>query len=126
MNDKQKNVSEEMNDVEMIIGKILRIGVIISAVVMGIGLILLFVTQTTGYPANTFPDTFRSIFTGTIALKPYAIMMFGVFLLILTPILRVVVSIYSFWVEGDKLYVIITTIVLVILAISFVFGIVTR
>ncbi len=55
--------------------------------------------------------------------KPYSIMMLGIFCLILTPILRVVVSIYSFYKEHDMLYVVITSIVLIILMISFVFGI---
>ena len=48
--------------------------------------------------------------------------MFGIFLLILTPVLRVIVSIYAFAKEGDRLYVVITTIVLVILIIGMAIG----
>ena len=54
--------------------------------------------------------------------KPFAIIMLGLFLLILTPVLRVVVSIYAFAVERDTLYVAITTIVLIILVIAMVIG----
>ena len=55
-------------------------------------------------------------------LKPYAVLMLGIFLLILTPVLRVVVSIYAFAKEGDRLYVTITTIVLIILIIGTTIG----
>lgn len=119
----KEQTTEEMADVQLIIGKILRLGVIISATVMIIGLLLLIVKGNGGYPNNAFPTDFTEIWLGIAQLKPYAIMMLGIFLLILTPVLRVVVSIYSFYREGDNLYVVITTIVLVILGISFVFGI---
>ncbi|AFS00820.1 DUF1634 domain-containing protein [Lentilactobacillus buchneri] len=119
----KEQMTEEMADVQLIIGKILRLGVIISATVMIIGLVLLIVKGNGGYPHNAFPTDFTQIWAGIAELKPYAIMMLGIFLLILTPVLRVVVSIYSFYREGDSLYVWITTIVLVILGISFVFGI---
>ncbi len=49
-------------------------------------------------------------------------MMLGIFLLILTPVLRVVVSIYAFIKENDKLYAWITTVVLVILVIAMLIG----
>lgn len=114
--------AQEMHAVEKIIGRILRVGVILSAVVILIGLILLLVTGATGYAGNTFPVQPMAILRGAAALKPYAIMMLGVFLLILTPVLRVVVSIFAFAKEGDHLYVWITVIVLVILAISMVIG----
>ncbi|AEB73993.1 DUF1634 domain-containing protein [Lentilactobacillus buchneri] len=119
----REQMTEEMADVQLIIGKILRLGVMISATVMIIGLVLLIVKGNGGYPHNAFPTDFTQIWAGIAELKPYAIMMLGIFLLILTPVLRVVVSIYSFYREGDSLYVWITTIVLVILGISFVFGI---
>lgn len=119
----KEQMTEEMADVQLIIGKILRLGVMISATVMIIGLVLLIVKGNGGYPHNVFPTDFTQIWAEIAELKPYAIMMLGIFLLILTPVLRVVVSIYSFYREGDSLYVWITTIVLVILGISFVFGI---
>ncbi|GAA3200908.1 DUF1634 domain-containing protein [Lentilactobacillus kefiri] len=122
-NNSNKQTNEEMADVQLIIGKILRLGVMISATVMLIGLLLLIVKGNGGYPNNAFPTDFTDIWIGIVQLRPYAIMMLGIFLLILTPVLRVVVSIYSFHQEGDHLYVVITTIVLIILGISFVFGI---
>ncbi|WP_409022000.1 DUF1634 domain-containing protein [Dellaglioa sp. P0083] len=121
MNEKN-NTSAEMAKIELMIGQILRIGVFISAIIMIIGLILSLVTGSTGYPGNTFPTSFSAIISGIVALKPYAIMMLGLFCLILTPILRVVISIYAFYKEKDYLYVKITVIVLVILIAGFFIG----
>ncbi|AVK62277.1 DUF1634 domain-containing protein [Lactobacillus sp. CBA3605] len=119
----QKNSKvAEMQQVERLIGRILRIGVIVSALVIGLGLILMVMRGNGGYPNGIQPTGFRSIFNGVIALKPYAVIMLGLFLLILTPTLRVVVSIYAFAIEKDHLYVWITTLVLVILIIASVIG----
>ena len=117
-----KETQEEMNRMEIIIGKIMRIGVAIAAIVMLIGYLLLMFKHSTGYPGGTFPTTLTAIWQGVIQLKPYALMMAGIFLLILTPALRVEISIYSFFKEKDKLYTVVTTIVLIILLISFFLG----
>ncbi|MHA8110125.1 DUF1634 domain-containing protein [Lactobacillaceae bacterium Melli_B4] len=123
MKNNQKQLNQEMNNIELIIGKILRIGVIISATIMIIGWLLLVITGKSGYNGNFHPTSFKVIFTGVLELKPYAIMMLGIFCLILTPVLRVVVSIYSFYKDHDLLYVWITTFVLIVLIISFIIGI---
>lgn len=119
---KDLKTKQEMDNMEVIIGKIMRIGVALAAIVMLIGYLLLFVKHSTGYPGNQFPTTLTAIIQGTIQLKPSAIMMAGIFLLILTPALRVATSIYSFFKEKDHLYTIVTTIVLIILIISFIIG----
>ncbi|CAM2809868.1 DUF1634 domain-containing protein [Fructilactobacillus fructivorans] len=108
--------------IEQLIGKIMRIGVIISVIIMLFGLVLYIVTGTTGFGSHYYLTSFSQLLKGIISLKPYSIMMLGVFALILTPVLRVVVSIYSFYKEHDKMYVIITTIVFIILLISFFLG----
>ncbi|MDV7719019.1 DUF1634 domain-containing protein [Pediococcus ethanolidurans] len=113
---------EEMNQIELIIGQVLRIGVLISAAVILVGVLLIVFTGQTGYSANVYPTTVNAIASGIVALKPFAIVMLGLFLLILTPVLRVVVSIYAFAKERDHLYVWITTFVLVILLIGMWIG----
>ncbi|MFH5811394.1 DUF1634 domain-containing protein [Companilactobacillus sp. FL22-1] len=120
---------EETRKVEVIIGQILRIGVITSAIVILIGIGLYFMNGS-GYPTVVkdgqtiieFPRRFSAIFAGIAAGKSYAVIMFGVFLLILTPVLRVIVSIYAFYKEHDTLYVVITTVVLVILMFAMFLG----
>lgn len=107
---------------EIFISKLLRIGVIASAFVIGIGLILLFATGKSGYPGSSFPTSLGDIFAGLAVFKPYAVILTGLLILILTPVLRVGVSIITFFKEKDYMYVIITTIVFVILLISFLLG----
>ena len=59
---------------------------------------------------------------GDLVLPHLAWLMTGLFLLILTPVLRVVASIVAFAKEGDKLYVAITTLVLIILIVAMFVG----
>ncbi|WP_343523878.1 DUF1634 domain-containing protein [Pedobacter sp.] len=110
-------------DVEKIIGKLLRFGVITASLVVLSGGILFLVQN--GNQAR--PDyhifkgeendfiTFKGIFMGLFTFKPMAIIQFGVLLLIITPIMRIVCSLFAFILEKDKLYVIITLIVLAII-----------
>ncbi|CAH0417644.1 DUF1634 domain-containing protein [Periweissella ghanensis] len=112
----------ELNQIERTIGKVLRVGVGLAGLVMLIGLVLLIITGKSGYPADTWPTSFSSILTGMTQLKPVAIMMFGLFLLILTPALRVIVSIFAFIKEADYIYVAITVLVLLILIFAIFVG----
>lgn len=112
----------EMAKIELVIGKILRIGVLVSATILIIGLLLSLLHGGTGYSEYQFPTTFTAIFQGIGELKAGAIIMLGLFCLILTPVLRVVVSIYAFAKEQDYLYVWITVLVLVILMIGMAIG----
>jgi uncharacterized membrane protein len=110
-------------DVEKIVGKLLRFGVITASLVVLLGGILFLVQNgTQGRPdyhifkgeKNDF-ITFDGIFMGLFTLKPMAIIQFGVLLLIITPIMRIVFSLFAFILEMDKLYVIITLIVLAVI-----------
>ncbi|MBC1936929.1 DUF1634 domain-containing protein [Listeria grandensis] len=121
MTDKS-TTDEEMHRVELVVSSLLRIGVMLSAGIILLGLILLMFTGTSGYPGTTYPTSLTAIFDGISHMKPYAIIMFGLFCLILTPVLRVVVSFVTFLKEKDYLYVGITAIVLIILTISFLIG----
>ncbi|WP_461213771.1 DUF1634 domain-containing protein [Lacticaseibacillus sp. GG6-2] len=113
---------KEIDDIEKIIGKIMQIGVLIAAAVLIIGLATLLITGNTGYATGVHPHSVSTILQGVVHLRPYAVMMLGIFLLILTPVLRVVVSIYAFIKEKDRLYAGITTIVLIILLVAMVIG----
>ncbi|QNN42840.1 DUF1634 domain-containing protein [Pedobacter roseus] len=110
-------------DVEKIVGKLLRFGVITASLVVLLGGIL-FLAQN---GMQVRPDyhifkgeenefiTFDGIFMGLFTFKPMAIIQFGVLLLIITPIMRIVFSLFAFILERDKLYVVITLIVLAII-----------
>ncbi|USS89293.1 DUF1634 domain-containing protein [Fructilactobacillus cliffordii] len=118
-----KPTTNEMQAVEQTIGKILRWGVIVAATIMIIGLLLYLMSGSLGVATHYHVKNFSELLQGLVTGKPYAVMMTGIFALILTPVLRVVVSIYSFYREHDSLYMVITSLVLVILLTSFWLGI---
>jgi uncharacterized membrane protein len=111
-----------VEEVEIIISKSLKIGVILSAAVIFIGFIMFLVTGRSGYPGSTFPTNLMLIFKGAAALKPYAIILTGLFILILTPVFRVGISVIVFLKEKDYIYVKITAVVFAILIVSFLLG----
>lgn len=114
--------SKDVEDLEIVISRAIKYGVIASAVIMLAGLMMFIITGVSGYPGDTFPTNLPAIFEGIITLKPYAIMMTGLFLLILTPVIRVGVSIIVFAKEKDYIFVKITLAVFIILIISFLLG----
>jgi uncharacterized membrane protein len=111
-----------IEDVEIVISKCLKIGVLFSAAVMFIGLLMFIITGNSGYPDNTFPTDILVVFDGLVSLKPYAVILTGLLILILTPVFRVGVSIIVFLKEKDYRYVKITALVFAILIISFLIG----
>jgi len=112
----------KIGEVELIVSKVLRIGVLISAGVILWGLVQLLITGVSGYPEGTYPVTLGHVIEGVADFKSVAIIQTGLFLLILTPVLRVASSLIVFLKEKDYLYVAITLTVLSILIISFVLG----
>lgn len=114
--------NEETQQVEIIISRCLQVGVLLSAIIIFAGLMLFIVTGKSGYPGSTYPTSPLAVFAGAALLKPYAVILLGLFILILTPVFRVGVSTIAFLKEKDYLYVGITLIVFVILIISFLLG----
>jgi uncharacterized membrane protein YfcA/uncharacterized membrane protein len=103
-----------------IIGWILQIGVILSAAIILIGLILLPI-----HPGGlsvqrllNFPQTLSQVGEGLLVLQPQAVIALGLLLLIAIPVIRVAASVIAFALEGDRKYVVITLIVLTILLCS--------
>lgn len=123
---------------ELIIAQILRIGVIVSFVIIVVGMAAMLITGQTGYQevrlddVNSlvryhaghpdFPDSFGAILTGLLAAKPYAIVGLGLVVLIAIPVLRVIVSVVAFARERDWVYMLITTFVLAMLILGLVLG----
>ncbi|MNR21344.1 hypothetical protein D3C85_1382420 [compost metagenome] len=112
-------------DIQVILGTLLRVGVIASmSVVLIGGLLYLFSDHAVLIDYRNFnPDksVFSSIPAILIGLKDLdskAIIQFGTLLLIFTPVARVVFSIFSFLIERDYLYVLIGLFVLSIILYS--------
>jgi uncharacterized membrane protein YfcA/uncharacterized membrane protein len=103
-----------------IIGWILQGGVMLSAALILLGLIL-FPFRPGGFSTArllAFPQTLGEVWAGLLILRPQAVITLGLLLLIATPVVRVAVSVVAFALERDRRYVVITLAVLAILMIS--------
>ena len=115
--------------VEQVVGRLLQIGVLIAAAVVLVGGVLLL-RQHGGAPAafSVFrgePAALRSvggIIRAAPSLDSTAIVQLGLLLLILTPIVRVAFTLLAFALQGDRTFVVVTAIVLVLLLVGLVFG----
>lgn len=112
--------------IETILGDLLRTGVIIAGSVVVIGAILFLVRHGSEIPSYHIfkPDRFnifdfRDLYNGVITFRSVSIMELGILLLIATPVMRVIFSVFAFAYEKDYLYVVFTVIVLLILIFSF-------
>ncbi|MGZ3599298.1 MAG: DUF1634 domain-containing protein [Ktedonobacterales bacterium] len=109
---------------ELIISGVLRGGVLLSAGLIAVGVITFYVNGAWRSPTagSTYPHTLASVWQGVLHGEPLAIISLGLLVLLATPVLRVIVSIVAFLLEGDWLYAAITTVVLLILVVSFFLG----
>jgi uncharacterized membrane protein len=114
---------------EQIIGNLLRTGVALAALVVLAGGIAFLIQNGKARPDyHSFrgePVDLRSvsaIVQDTASLSRRGIIQFGLLLLILTPIARVVFSVFAFAMEGDRMYVVITLLVLGVLLYSLLFS----
>lgn len=115
-------------DMQLIIGWLLRLGVIISVsiVIFGGMVYLLRHGHTTadyttfrGVPDFIYPP---GIIKGVFDFKARAIIQAGIILLIATPVLRVIFSAIGFLMEKDYLYIAISLLVLLIIIGSMLSG----
>ncbi|WP_456312521.1 DUF1634 domain-containing protein [Pseudomonas shirazensis] len=117
-------------DFQTIIGNLLRYGVWISLSVAFIGGIIYLMHHGNDIEDySVFKENDRNIFevitaiyNGVIQGRGESVIFFGVLLLFLTPVFRVLLSLFSFLLEKDYLYVVITTIVIGIIIMSISFG----
>lgn len=113
-------------DIESIMGRLLRAGVLLSATVVLAGSVLYLAERGSslsdhhkfrGEPASlTYP---AQIIAESMDLKSDALIQLGLILLILTPVARIVFSIIGFLLERDYLYVGIGLLVLGIIVASY-------
>ena len=126
---------------ELVISYALRVGVLLSAAVILVGILRFALTQDTGYVRvlshhlqdilafhqksgpGFFPTSLQGVVGGALGGKPYAIICLGMLLLVLTPIVRVALSVFFFLFQRDWVYVGITLFVLAVLMFSILSGI---
>jgi uncharacterized membrane protein len=112
-------------DVQLILGNLLRVGVILSMSIVLVGGLLYLITNAnvpTNYSKFKAEEagltSIPAIISGLKDLNGKAIIQFGILLLIFTPISRVIMSVFSFLLEKDYLYVAIGLLVLSIIMFS--------
>lgn len=111
---------------EHIIGGLLRIGVTLAVVIVLCGG-MKYLLEPPPQPMDrrTFSGEPRElknlagIIKSAAHLDARGLIQLGIVVLIATPIARVIFSVYAFWLEGDRLYVGITLLVLTLLIVGF-------
>ncbi|MEO8533239.1 MAG: DUF1634 domain-containing protein, partial [Flavobacterium sp.] len=127
--EKSKSMTQEKfgeKDFQKIVGNLLRYGVWISLSVAFIGGIVYLMHHGSDIENySVFKENDKNIFeviagvyNGVIQGRGESIIFFGIILLFLTPVFRVLLSLFSFLLEKDYLYVVITTVVICIIIMS--------
>jgi uncharacterized membrane protein len=114
---------------ENLIGNLLRSGVLLAAAIVFVGGVM-YLTHSGSEPVRysmfqPVAAELRSvadIFYGAFHLQNGAVIQLGVVLLIITPIARVALAMVGFWLEDDRLYTVVSAIVLAILFVSLMWG----
>jgi uncharacterized membrane protein len=111
--------------VDAVIGQVLRGGVLLSSAVTFVGLVLYLLHHATATPNyHTFHSIngqlrhMRELFPDAIHGNPLAIIQVGILLLIATPVARVAFLVGAFALERDRLYIGVSGLVLVVLLYS--------
>jgi uncharacterized membrane protein len=127
------HVDPRVHQVELLISHVLRFGVVISLLVVVVGTAVSF-SHHPAYFSSTaemhrlsgdkavFPHTLGDVLRQAARGEGAAIVMVGLVLLIATPVLRVAISIFAFAFQRDRIFVVITSIVLILLLVSFFLG----
>ena len=120
MTDKMR---EEKEQLDLVMGKILRIGILLSLLFMFLGLIFYFFSGQQVISLGNLEQ-----FNPVGYVKSHSIfdavtfMLLGSFMLILTPIFRVISTFIIFFKTKDKMYMMFTAIVMIIILVSIILG----
>jgi uncharacterized membrane protein len=127
MSGDQRTISD--HQVKQVVGRLLQLGVLLAALVTLVGGVMVLAQHGSGPAAY---DVFRgepahlrslvAIVRGALAGQPMSIVQLGLLLLIATPVVRVAFTLVAFALQRDRLYVLVTTIVLALLLYGLVFG----
>jgi len=115
--------------IELVIGRLLQVGVLAAAIVVVVGGIMLLAQY--GHLAANFRN-FRSedaalrsvagVVRAALTGDSRAIVQLGLVLLIATPVARVALTLGAFVIQRDRLYILTTSVVLVLLLYGLIWG----
>ncbi len=120
---------------EEVLGGVLRYGVVVSFIILAVGvaglLFALHASRGRASLSSLIPSasdnvvimrSLSDVLGHLLRRDPNGVVALGLIVLMITPILRVVVSALLFFLERDRLYVAITLFVLAVLAVSYLIG----
>ena len=119
--------------IEDVISQIMQIGLLISMAVIGVGLALMFIRHP-GYVSSSsalhpltrvpgaFPHSVSAVIRGLSHGEGQAVVVLGLFLLLMTPVVRVAASVVLFETIHDRAFVAIASMVLIELVASIAAG----
>ncbi|MGH9469830.1 MAG: DUF1634 domain-containing protein [Terriglobia bacterium] len=104
---------------------VLLIGMLVSTALFAIGVALAlihphYIPLTHDYIVRNYHG--HALLHGLAAFRPGAIMLVATVILILTPVVRVIISVWAFHQEGDRKYVGVTGTVLLVILITVFLG----
>lgn len=102
------------------ISKVLVTGVLTSSILIIIGIILAGVENNFNYNLEQYD--FKVLKNDLLNFNSRAFLMLGIFVLILTPIIRVFCMFIQYYIEKDYTYITICLIILLVLVISLFLG----
>jgi len=112
---------------ETIIGRLLQIGVLVAAATVLTGGVLYLVQSHSGrvdyrsfVPGSPDLRTLSGIVLSAAHFQSQGMIQLGLLLLIATPVARVALAVVGFALERDRLYTVVSLIVLLILAFSLI------
>lgn len=125
----------QVRRMELAISLVLRIGVTLSVLIIAVGLGLVFFHHP-GYatfsghvsyhqvtsPSTPFPHSLSQLRASLAAGDGRGVIVLGVLLLILTPVMRVAISVLAYVLEKDAPMTVVTLFVLSMLILSFFLG----
>jgi uncharacterized membrane protein len=112
---------------ETIIGRLLQVGVLVAAATVSAGGVLYLIQNHSGHvdyrsfvPGGPSLRTLSGIVLSAAHFESQGLIQLGLLLLIATPVARVALAVVGFALERDRLYTVVSLIVLVILAFSLI------
>ena len=115
--------------VEQTIGRLLRDGLIIAAAVVAVGAVVYLIRHGVEKPDYRFFNgqpadlrTIGGILRETLDWRGMGLIQLGLVLLLATPVARVAFSVVAFALQRDRLYVVVTLVVLGVLSYSILHG----
>ncbi len=97
------------------IHRTLLVGVVCSLILLLLGLILWGIADAEGELLEVSLD---QVLPQILNFSPSGIISLGILMLLATPVLRVLVGLFAFWIQGDRRYAILSLFILLLLFAS--------